>query len=89
MIRKIKIHASTIKDKYSIELAHQIIKIPKEVKTDVLKKFMDMCSKINRISFLEWRLKFPGNLKVKDKNQILKLLDHAKEELRFNSDRIH
>ena len=47
--------------------------MPKEVKWEILKKFVDKCCVLHAVAFFQWRIKYPSEIKhdIEELNEIV------------------
>ena len=59
---KIQIKARRTNDAYGKNLCYKIQKIPKEVKLEVLTKFVEACYRLHNIAFFQWKSIFVSEI---------------------------
>ena len=50
--------ASKLHDSSMLKLVKSFLKIPKNIKTAVLREFLTKCENLHKVAFFQWRLKF-------------------------------
>jgi len=73
LFSQIQFKSSKLKDEATNDMCKKIIVVPKAIKRAALAGYVDKCKEIHAIAFLQWRKKFPSELRY-DADEIDELL---------------
>lgn len=70
---QMQMKASATKDAEANKLLTQLVLVPREVKWDVLRKYVDKCCVLHAVAFFQWRIKYPSEIKhdIEELNEIV------------------
>ena len=84
---QMQMKASATKDAEANKLLTQLVLVPREVKWDVLRKYVDKCCVLHAVAFFQWRIKYPSKVRhdIEELTEIVEgrishFANHGKEQ---------